>query len=229
MSVPPGVSDDEVIEGKMPARALLKRIDIGLTTGIAALFLSLVGVVTSRATFKMNQETQKARVLPIIDIDMGYEGTTANDTTAFVVRLTNVGAGLAHVQRVQPLKDGEPIANYQDFSDAVMTRRMASWSRSTTVPAAGFLRAGSSVEPRRHRLGAGARDLNAYLRGEYGPPMDGVDMEVCYCSVFDDCWTVRYLDRKLPEPVASCGIADAPVDAFQDYIDQRAAARQQAD
>ena len=58
---------------KKPDKSILKRIDIGMTTGLAALLLSFVGIMTSRATFNMNQETQKARVLPIIDVDLGYE------------------------------------------------------------------------------------------------------------------------------------------------------------
>ena len=71
---------------KNPHKSLLKRIDIGLMTGLCALMLSLVGVVTSRASFKMAQDTQKARVLPIIDIDMGYENVTHRSHIAFVVR-----------------------------------------------------------------------------------------------------------------------------------------------
>ena len=91
--------------------------------------------------------------------------------------------------------------------------------------ATGFLRAGSSVTPRSYRMGAAGSELGAYLRGEYGTPLSGMDLDVCYCSVFKDCWTVKYLDRKLPKPVKSCGIDDAPIDYFQNYIDQTAAAR----
>ena len=210
----------------MPAKALLKRIDIGLTTGILALLISFVGILTSRATFKMNQETQKARVLPIIDIDLGYENIGDRSEARFVVRLNNVGAGIAHIQRVTPLQNGEPIETIQAFDDAIMNRRMRSnVGFPVAAPATGFLAAGQSVAPRQYRMGAAGSELGAYLRGQYGPPLDGVDLEVCYCSVFDDCWTVRYLDRKLPAPQDSCGITDAPIDYFQTYIDQTAAKR----
>lgn len=214
---------------KQPHKSILKRIDIGLLTGLCALGISFVGIVTSRATFKMNQNTQKARVLPIIDIDMGYLITPdlkGEPKQHFEVTLNNVGAGIAHMQRVMPLQNGEPITDYQAFEDAIMTRRMRSWSTLTEKPAAGFLRAGDKVTPVSFRLGAGERDLSAYLRGEWGTPMDGVDIEICYCSVFGDCWTVKYLDKKLPQPVDNCGIEDAPIDQFQTYIDQRIAARQ---
>ena len=210
---------------KNPHRSLLKRIDIGLMTGLCALTLSLIGVVTSRASFKMAQETQKARVLPMIDIDMGYENATDRSNSAFVVRLKNVGAGLAHVQRVTPLQHGTPIEDIQSFDDAIMNRRMRGWITPIAKPSTGFLRAGSQIEPRRYKMGAAGSELGAYLRGEYGTPLDGLDLEVCYCSVFKDCWSVKYLDRKFPTPVNSCGIEDQTVDYFQNYIDQTAAAR----
>ncbi|WP_409433181.1 hypothetical protein ACJ3XI_01405 [Litorimonas sp. RW-G-Af-16] len=211
---------------KQPHKSILKRIDLGLATGMCALLISFVGIVTSRATFKMNQETQKARVLPIIDVDMGYENIGDRSEAAFVVRLNNVGAGIAHIQRVTPLKNGEPVTTLQEFEDTIMNRRMRSnIGYPVVAPAAGFLAAGKSVTPRRYRMGAAGSELGAYLRGEYGVPMDGLDIDVCYCSVFSDCWTVKYLDKKLPKPVDSCGIDDAPEDMFQTYIDQTAAKR----
>ena len=209
-----------------PHRSLLKRIDIGLLTGLCALLISFVGIMTSRASFKMAQETQKAQVLPIIDIDFGYENIGDRSNAKFVVRLNNVGAGLAHIQRVVPLQHGEPITNIRAFDDAIMNRRMRNNVGFPKVsPAAGYLAAGNNIEPRVYRMGGAGSELGAYLRGNFGTPLDGLDLEVCYCSVFKDCWTVNHLDRKLPEPVKTCGIDDATEDMFQTYIDQTAAAR----
>lgn len=224
MAVPPGSTDEDQISS--PSKSILKRIDIGLMTGLCALLISFVGILTSRATFKMNQETQKARVLPIVDINMGYENIGNRSEAIFVTRLTNVGAGIADIQRVVPLQKGDPIETIQEFDDAIMNRRMRNnVGYPVTSGAAGYLRAGRSIEPRRYRMGAAGSELGAYLRGEYGTPLDALDLEVCYCSVFDDCWTVKYLDRQKPKPVHSCGIDETPVDYFQNYIDQTAAKR----
>ena len=106
-----------------------------------------------------------------------------------------------------------------------MTRRMRSWARLTEKPAAGYLRAGESITPVSYKMGAAESDLSAYLRGQWGEPMDKVNVEVCYCSVFDDCWTVNYLDRKVPQTANSCGINDEVEDVFQNFIDQRAEKR----
>jgi len=211
---------------RAPHKSIIKRIDIGLMTGLCALFLSLVGVVTSRASYKMNQETQKARVLPIIDIDMGYENIGDRSNAIFVVRLSNVGAGLANVQRVTVFQNGETVEDIERFDAAIMNGRMRSnVGYPVTTASTGYLRAGASIEPRRYRMGAAGSELGAYLRGQYGPPLDGLDIEACYCSVFNECWEVRHLDRKAAQPVKSCGIDETPVDYFQNYIDQTAAKR----
>ncbi|WP_026942459.1 hypothetical protein [Hellea balneolensis] len=229
MAVPPGATDDNQMSS--PSKSLLKRIDIGLMTGLCALLISFVGILTSRATFKMNQETQKARVLPIIDIDLGYltKATARGDVQPhFEITLNNFGTGLANIQSVSVLQKGEPVTGYKAFEDAIMTPRLRGWARLTEKPAAGYLRAGDSVTPISFSMGSPGSELTAYLRGQWGTPMDGVDVSVCYCSVFDDCWTVKFLDKKAPQPAKDCGITDIPKDNFQTYIDQRAAARQKS-
>lgn len=225
MATPPGTTEDSQIS--RPAKALLKRIDIGLTTGIVAVFVAFMSLLVAYSQTKLAQETAKASVLPIIDIDMGYENIGNRSEAIFAVRLNNVGAGLAHIQRVVPTQNGAPVETIQAFDDAIMNRRMRNnVGFPVTSEAAGYLRAGESVLPRSYRMGAAGSELGAYLRGEYGTPLDGLDVEVCYCSVFKDCWEVKYSNRKSPKPVKSCSLENGlPVDYFQNYIDETAAKR----
>ena len=212
-----------------PSKSLLKRIDIGLTTGVCAVFVSLLALVIGKQEIEIALEAHKATILPIIDIDMGYVGKPdekGNLKQHYEVTISNVGAGIAHIQKVVAKQHGKPLDNYKAFEESIMTGRMRSWSSLVEVPAAGYLRAGDDVTPVSYRLGAGESDLSAYLRGRWGAPMDNVDVSICYCSVFEDCWTVNFLDRKVPKPTKSCGIGDEVQDDFQDYIDQRFEARQ---
>jgi len=211
-----------------PSKSLLKRIDIGLTTAVCAVFISLLALVVGKKEIDIALEAHKATILPIIDIDMGYIGKPNEKGVTkkfYEVTLSNVGAGIAHIQKVVVLQHGKAVENYPDFESAIMTGRMLSWSTLVEEPAAGYLRAGDAVSPVSYRIGGAEGDLSAYLRGKWGKPMDQVDLEVCYCSVLDDCWTVSYLDRKAPKSVASCGIEERAIDYFQNYIDQRFEAR----
>lgn len=224
MTMPPGSTEESQVN--RPAKALLKRIDIGLTTGIVAVLVAFLSLLVGHSQTKLAQETAKAAVLPIIDIDMGYENIGNRSEALFVVRLSNVGAGLAHIQRVMPTQNGAAVETIQAFDDAIMNRRMRNNVGFPVADSAtGYLRAGDSVLPRAYRMGAAGSELGAYLRGEYGTPLDGLDLDVCYCSVFDDCWEVTYSARKTPKSVKSCGIDGAPVDYFQNYIDETAAKR----
>lgn len=214
---------------KQPHKSLLKRIDIGLLTAILALIISFVGIITSYATYKLEQATQEAEVLPIIEIDLGYLGrpdASGNLRQHFEVSLNNVGAGLAHVQSVMPTQNGELFADYEAFDLAIMTGRMRSWATLSEAPGTGYVRPGESLTPISFKIGGAEGDLQAYLRGQWGVPMDGVDVDVCYCSVLDACWTVSFLNRKQPKPVRSCKIGETTEDGFQDFIDARLADRQ---
>ena len=227
MTTPTGTTEESQVT--RPAKALLQRIDIGLTTGIIAVLIAFLSLLVAQSQTKMALQAQKASVLPIIDIDMGYvKKTEANGKPMnfFDVTLNNVGAGIAHVQTVTPLQNGQPITDYKVFENAIMTPRMRGWAQLTEAPAAGYLRAGDSITPASYRMGAAGGDLSAYLRGEWGSPIDGIDISVCYCSVFDDCWTVDYLSRKTPKAVSTCGIKDSVKDGFQSFTDQRVAKRQ---
>lgn len=211
-----------------PSKSLLNRIDIGLTTGICAVFISLLALVVGKKEIEIALQAHKATILPIIDIDMGYVGKPDDRGTLkqyYEVRVSNVGAGIAHIQKVVVKQHGKPLGNYKAFEDAVMTGRMRSWASVVEAPVAGYLRAGEEVKPLSYRLGAGESDLPAYLRGQWGTPMDKVDVTVCYCSVLEDCWTVSFLDRKVPKSIESCGIDDEVKDDFQNFIDQRFDAR----
>lgn len=219
MSVPP----EQTARG-IPAKALLNRIDIGLVTGICAVFISFLALIVANMQTKMAQETQKASVLPIIQVDMGY--TYKTSPSLFEINLTNSGVGIAYIQRVRPTINGEPVEKYLNLQNAVMNGRMRSNATLTELPATGYLPAGQSLTPWSYTWGSslnGRGEIEAYLRGDFGPPMQGVDIEVCYCSVFDDCWLTAYSNTGKPKPVRSCGRDDAQEDYFQTYIDQRAA------
>jgi len=216
MTLPTGTTTDG---GRVPARALLQRIDIGLTTGIIAVLVAFLSLIVAHSQTKMALETQKANVLPIIDIDRGYN--TSGAPLEFSVALNNVGVGLADIRSVKTRIKGKLVTE-DEFISAVMSPNMKAWADTLDGEATGFLRAGESqvltTYSIRNAFQARAAD---YFSGKSGVPMDGVDIEVCYCSVMKDCWTVSYLDRKRPQDVNSCKVGDVPEDSFEDYRETR--------
>jgi len=231
MGIPENAAANAANEAKGrlgPSKLLLKRIDIGLTTAVCAVFISLLALIVAQKEIDLAVKAQKASILPIIDIDFGYTGKRDDKGVTkqfFEVNFTNVGAGIAHIQKVSLTQKGKVISTYKEFDEAIMTGRMRLWASLTETTSTGYLRAGESIVPVSYRMGAAESDLPAYLRGEWGEPVDQVNVEACYCSVFEDCWTVNFLDRKVPKPVKSCGVGDEIEDVFQDFIDQKVAKR----
>jgi archaellum component FlaF (FlaF/FlaG flagellin family) len=211
-----------------PGKALLKRIDFGLMTGFLAVCISFVALLTSRAQVEMARQTQKASVLPVIEITLGYKYETSPYTLDITLR--NSGAGIAYIQSVRPLLKGEAAPDYEAYVLSMMNGRMWSNAQVKHNSSAGFLRPGASVTPLSFTWTSQNRrgEIEAYLRGQYGTPMDGVELEICYCSVFNDCWTQRHSQRRKPQPVKSCGDSDMQFDGFRLFQEQRAAERLKA-
>ena len=213
-----------------PTKAVLTRIDLGLLTGGIAAWIAMLALFATYKQIQMAKETQMAAVMPIVQVDMGYQYKVSPST--FEVKLSNMGVGIAYVQRVRALINGKPVQDYITLQDAVMNGRMRSNATLIETAAAGYLPAGESVTPWRYNWGKsinGRGEIEAYLRGQYGAPLDGVTIEVCYCSLFDDCWITSTNDTAKPEPVKSCGIDGVQDDFFADTIAARAAKKLKKD
>ena len=218
----------EIQPNMVPSKNLLKRIDIGLTTGIIAVLISFLALLTSYTQIKMGQEAQKASVLPIIAVNLGYSYGYGDTPSTFDISLTNDGAGIAHIQRVRAFAKGELADDDEAFTLALMNGRMRGNAVLTNEPGAGFLAPGATRTMWSFSWGKSLNsrsEIEAYLRGQFGTPLEGVDVEVCYCSVFEECWTASYLDRRKPQSIKTCGPDDGSGDIFQTFIEQRSARR----
>lgn len=203
-------------------KSILKRVDVGLVIGVLAIMVSYLAVMAAKDEVETAQATQKAMTLPVIQIDMGYNYQTEPYT--YSIALKNSGPGLAYIQNVYPLVGDKRIEDYKELQKIIMNGRMLSNATFSGHTAGGYLSAGDTVIPWQFKWGkSGRNEIRAYLRGAYGPPMKDLDLEVCYCSIFDDCWITRASDHKKPKVVTSCGSTDTQDDFFDETLKLRAA------
>jgi len=213
-----------------PSKEVITRIDLGLLTGAIAAWIALLALFATYKQIQMAKDTQKAAVMPIVQVDMGYQYKESPYT--FEVKLSNVGVGIAYVQRVRALINDESIQDYTVLQDAVMNGRMRGNAVLLETNAAGYLPAGESITPWVYNWGKsvnGRSEIEAYLRGQFGAPMDGVAIEICYCSLLDDCWVTNTDNTAKPTSVKSCGKDNAQDDFFARAISARAAKKLQKD
>lgn len=170
-----------------------------IVVGVAALFVSWDQARVMRAQ-------QHASVLPALQID-GYWGEYEHGAQ-FGVRVSNNGVGPAVIRHVALSRDGDSVTDSSALVDMFPDGSNFSWSSMNgRILAAGSIIEPFSVSPPDDlSQEAGAALVADWVRW---------DMEICYCSVFDRCWTTNTsagADRNRP---AGGTCPDAGEDLFE--------------
>ena len=191
---------------------------------VAALFVSLISIFIAWHHGKVmkelvheNRRIVAAESLPYLDI---YASDLANDQRTPTLRLTvqNEGVGPARVAEVVMTVNGKPVAGFNTLVDRCCARGLLQ-AKGIGAKQYRGIRSGevilSSLRDRMIRPGEEVdvfawpvTDANKPIveRLERGLASDTVNISICYCSVFEDCWLRTDHDRR-PTPVKQCPIA----------------------
>jgi hypothetical protein len=175
-----------------------------LTSGLA-LAVSIFALAIGAWQTRLMQTQARASVWPHLEI--GYTYNSNVDENAFLWRVDNNGVGPARIETVTLALDGKPMRHWQAFIEALGFK--GPQRTSTTSIAGEVIPPSLNRETAIEALRVNQRDLAAALR----QGSDRFRMEICYCSVYDDCWIAHWQKTK-PDPVATCK-ADAATE-FED-------------
>ncbi|MEM1042183.1 MAG: hypothetical protein AAGI91_06085 [Bacteroidota bacterium] len=163
----------------------------------AAIFISLCTLVVLLYEARITREQQRAAVWPYVEIGLGF------GNGGFVVRTANQGVGPARIRAMEVRVGGEPVRTWQEMLAALgftSTDFTADRTNGRVLPGQSSIASfGAQVaEPT-------GPFQEAYLQGER------LVFEVCYCSVYDDCWRVqaRGLEETREEVTACTPDSDA--------------------
>lgn len=178
---------DPAVKSRTGGQAI-SYVAIGLS--LAALLVSLLEVLAVK-------DEQRAEVWPYLHVDVSYSAQ------GFALFATNKGVGPARVRSAALFLDGEPLLDLDAaIVEALGEEEAFSYElyRADT-PAPGVMAADERIdmfavpwEPRTRRL------VETWF--------DRLEVELCFCSVYDECWVARLTDAD-PEPVARCPIPGA--------------------
>jgi hypothetical protein len=133
---------------------------------------------------RLMQTQARASVWPYLDI--GYQYNIDDPKVGFDLRVQNNGVGPALVRSVHVTFDGKPLPHWQNLFVALFQR--------------GKLNAGFSglhnivIPPSTNR----ETDVSAVHVTDADPAKiiyearERLTMEICYCSIYDDCWIVHW-------------------------------------
>lgn len=191
--------NDETDRGEDTA---LKRSRMAQWGSLLALAVSAMALaVGSYQTLLMQRQTRlmqvqaRASVWPRVDIGYNYDNGTNAD---FDLHLENNGVGPAIVRSVRLSLDGKPMHHWSEVIAGIATKGGTAHAELSGI-------ADIVIPPSTNRdtlvraLSIHDPELARKLFGA----LKRLDMHVCYCSVYDECWVAR-LDSSKPRKVAMC-------------------------
>jgi hypothetical protein len=194
---------------------------------VAALFVSLVSIFIAwhhgRVMQELVHENAKivqAESLPYLDI---YTSDLADDLKTPTLRLTvqNQGVGPARLAEVVLTVNGKPVPDFNTLVDHCCAPGLLQAKGSAAKQYRGIRNGEVVLSSLRDRMIRPGEAVDAFAwpiteanrpvldRLQHGLASNAVNIAICYCSVFDECWIRTDQDRR-PKPVKQCPIASVP-------------------
>lgn len=158
---------------------------LAIAVSFAAMAISLLEVTSVRAQ-------QNASVWPYVEIEERYS------QNGFQLRLTNKGVGPALMGDIVLLANGTPLTDIDAFiAETVGEKDAFSYDvYETSNPSGSVVSAGESYDlfsvPWEERTRLFVNNV-----------AERIDIEACYCSIHDDCWTLK-MSSPRPVKTAKC-------------------------
>lgn len=165
---------------------------LSITALLTAVVAVLLGVIESQRS----HEHRKLSVEPHVLI-----GNAFHADGMYQLLLQNNGLGPARVGTIEVHVDGKRMTNWESVVNAVTETEAKSIAHSTLVTDL-MIPAGEAIYPMQI-VDKTIGDQFFQNRSKHR-----IEIELCYCSVYRDCWVSRYHDLPLREPVASCGTGE---------------------
>jgi len=181
----------------------------------SALFISVVSlgvaILDGRTMEKMadaNARMVAANSWPFLSYGAGT--ATTNGIIAINMHVANTGVGPAKIESAQLLWKGVAYRSDQDFLRACCDLDPASAKFDSDLLPNEVLRAGQSIEFLGFTQSANPAAFAALQRAMLSRDLQ---LHVCYCSIFDECWKGDLTTLSLkPTPVQACEQPKVPFD-----------------
>ena len=194
---------------------------------IAALFVSFVSILIAwhhgRVMSELVHENEKlvqAESLPYLQIEMSNLETDLR-TPALRLTVLNQGVGPARIAEVVMTVNGQPVKDFNTLVDHCCAPGLLQAATVGTKQFRGIRNGEVIMSKLRDRMIRPGESVDAFdwpitpanqpvldrLRSQFAT--NAVNTSICYCSVFDECWT-RTDDDRRPVPVKQCPPAKVP-------------------
>jgi hypothetical protein len=194
---------------------------------VAALFVSFVSIFIAwhhgqvmKELVHQNEKIVEAESLPYVEIDTS-DLDSDRRTPAFRLTVQNQGVGPARIAEVTMTVNGQAVPDFSTLIDRCCAPGMLQAAKRGTKQFRGIRNGDVILSTLRDRMIRPGEEVDAFDwtvtdanrdvidRLKDGFASNSIRTSVCYCSVFDDCWT-RTDDDRRPTAVKECPIASTP-------------------
>ena len=165
-----------------------KRSRFAQWSSLLAFAISVVALGLSVYQTRLMQTQARASVWPYLDIGFGYDDK--GDTAGFELHVQNNGVGPALVRSVQVSFDDKPMQHWSDVISLVMDEQHKHGSSHSKLSGLHNVVIPPSLN-RETDVVAIRIDEPDVAKAVYDA-RERLKMDICYCSIYDDCWTVRW-------------------------------------
>lgn len=167
-------------------------------TSLLALAVSIFALAIGAWQTRLMQSQARASVWPHLSI--GYTYNSRVDENGFVWNIDNNGVGPAKIENVVVRFDKKPMKNWHEVLAAL---GFPGEIRTSTTSFSGDV-----IPPSLNRETAIAaiRVHQADAASAFKAAADRFAIDVCYCSVYDDCWIAHWPGSKV-DAAERCEVA----------------------
>jgi hypothetical protein len=166
-----------------------------------AIAVSVFALALGAYQTRLMQSQARASVWPYLSI--GYTYSSNVDKDAFIWTVNNNGVGPARVESVTLTLDGKPVKDWNEVLAALDI---------TNTPSLATSSIGGEVIPPNTNRETTIAPIKIHEREaarKFKAAEHRFAMDICYCSVYDDCWIAHWQQAKV-EAVAQCKAVSAP-------------------
>lgn len=181
-----------------------------MIAAMSAVVIGACALVVAFFEVRIMRADQRASVLPMVEFNRKTLRTDSDalgeDETVTQLAFTaeNVGIGPASVVDFRVFVDGRPTTTWGDAVRELLGRdESIKYSNSTIMGR--VIPAGRTID----MFSMSGTELTSYVNAN----IDRLEIEACYCSVFNECWTVSDQDFGTISEVAKC---EPDADSFQE-------------
>lgn len=173
---------------------------------MGSLYVSIHTGETMEKLVKQNERLVRASSTPLLQFNHGnakFDEATKTNRSALTFSVANVGAGPARIVWFEARYKDKSLPTFGALGDIVKPQGALTMTMLSTPIASTLMTAGEERDifvwnkpPDIDLIGVETWKRVDAARWE-------LEVEVCYCSLFDECWTT-YAKADVPKPVARC-------------------------